>query len=128
MYGGDIGTLSVKIWPSQTIFTASGDKGDQWRLARVHVVPDSKFPFELMVSGVVGTSHQGDIALDDFAISDGKCPGKTLLKLLILPLIIFFQFFPLVCRTLNLQPLDECASPLLTEIFSHCLALKILTT
>ncbi|XP_033638977.1 MAM and LDL-receptor class A domain-containing protein 1-like [Asterias rubens] len=77
MYGGDIGTLSVKIWPSQTIFTASGDKGDQWRLARVHVVPDSKFPFELMVSGVVGTSHQGDIALDDFAILDGKCPDPV---------------------------------------------------
>ncbi|XP_022096408.1 MAM and LDL-receptor class A domain-containing protein 1-like [Acanthaster planci] len=75
MYGGSMGTMNVNIWPDQNLFTASGDKGNLWRQAKVSVVPEIKQSFELVLEGIVGTSHTGDMAVDDIVVLDGKCPA-----------------------------------------------------
>ena len=76
MYGGALGTMTVYIYPSQTLFTTSGDKGNVWRQAKVSVLPKTQQRFEMVIEGTVGTSHTGDMAVDDIVVLDGKCPGR----------------------------------------------------
>ena len=55
------------------IWTRSGTQGNKWRYAQITLI--SNQAFYILFEGVRGTSYQGDIALDDLDIVDGKCPS-----------------------------------------------------
>lgn len=75
MYGKSIGTLNVFIKEngilSKNIWQRSGNLGDQWRYA--HVTVTNPNDFQIVLEGVVGSSHTGDIAVDDIEIENGQC-------------------------------------------------------
>ena len=80
MYGNHIGSLSVYTRPAvggamKSVWTKSNSQGDRWIRA---VVPlSSSTDFQVVISGVAGTSFQGDIAIDDVAFtSDCFAVGK----------------------------------------------------
>ena len=54
------------------IWTRTGTHGNQWRQAQLTL--SSTQIFTLVFEGVRGQSYQGDIALDDITLADGKCP------------------------------------------------------
>ncbi|CAB4001476.1 MAM and LDL-receptor class A domain-containing 2-like, partial [Paramuricea clavata] len=58
--------LSIRIW------SRTGTHGNQWRQGRITL--SSTQLFTLVFEGVRGRSYQGDIALDDITLGDGKCP------------------------------------------------------
>ncbi|XP_062863957.1 MAM domain-containing glycosylphosphatidylinositol anchor protein 2 [Trichomycterus rosablanca] len=77
MYGKHIGSLNAYLRqknPSgedSSVWTLSGNQGDRWRQARVNVHPTSAF--QMVLEGVRGAGIEGDIAIDDVAIEEGKC-------------------------------------------------------
>ncbi|XP_066300034.1 MAM and LDL-receptor class A domain-containing protein 1-like [Branchiostoma lanceolatum] len=87
MNGADIGTLRVSLKAAgqaeQPIWELSGDKGDQWRSAQVGI--SSSNDYTVILEGVRGQSHRGDIAVDDVTFVDTSCnlspadalPGST---------------------------------------------------
>ncbi|XP_070566390.1 MAM and LDL-receptor class A domain-containing protein 1-like [Ptychodera flava] len=78
MYGPTVGTLQVivrpvyVIGPEVTIWTMSGDKGDQWLEGQVRI--DSTSQYQIRFVGTVGSSFTGDIALDDISFDNVTCP------------------------------------------------------
>ncbi|XP_022102966.1 MAM and LDL-receptor class A domain-containing protein 1-like isoform X3 [Acanthaster planci] len=85
MYGQHIDALNVlqanASTPTQRklIWTLSGNRGDKWRAAEVHV--QSSLDFLIIFEAFRGTSYQGDIAIDDVHITSTEgCPGEAGLK------------------------------------------------
>ena len=77
MFGGDMGTLNILTRPNplgQPVFTDTNDNGKVWRNATAQI-PDVKQSFEIIIQGIVGKSHKGDIAVDDIVITEGECKG-----------------------------------------------------
>ena len=84
MYGSNIGTLNVYVGPvgslkvqkpPQAQWTKSFDHGDKWYLG--HLTLSQTAVYKIMFEAIVGTSHAGDIAIDDVVVLDGACiePG-----------------------------------------------------
>ncbi|CAC5422238.1 unnamed protein product [Mytilus coruscus] len=76
MYGSDIGTLEVMVsslGTSQTIFTRSGDQGNQWYHKKLYIQPASNL--QIMFNGIVDEMYCvfGDIALDNIMLFTGEC-------------------------------------------------------
>ncbi|XP_066300036.1 MAM and LDL-receptor class A domain-containing protein 1-like [Branchiostoma lanceolatum] len=75
MFGNGIGTLKVWMQKSSTqldeMWSLSGDQGDQWQQAFITLRSDQTYT--LIVEGTVGTSHTGDISLDDIEVTNGEC-------------------------------------------------------
>ncbi|XP_019632083.1 PREDICTED: MAM and LDL-receptor class A domain-containing protein 2-like [Branchiostoma belcheri] len=75
MNGADIGTLRVFLkaqgQAEQPIWELSGDKGDQWLNAQVGI--NSNNDYTIILEGVRGQSHRGDIAIDDVTFVDTSC-------------------------------------------------------
>ncbi|CAH1274166.1 MALRD1 [Branchiostoma lanceolatum] len=79
MYGDSTEELNVKIKPTGSslpgvlIWSKTGDKGDVWQRARVHLEEGSDF--NVIFEGVRGTSFRGDIAIDDVSFRTTPCGG-----------------------------------------------------
>ncbi|XP_038632257.1 MAM domain-containing glycosylphosphatidylinositol anchor protein 2 isoform X2 [Scyliorhinus canicula] len=80
MYGKHIGTLNVflrfKGFKGSTItenliWTMSGNQGEQWMYANININPSGTF--QLIFEGIRGPSIEGDIAIDDVTVTEGKC-------------------------------------------------------
>ncbi|XP_013393211.1 MAM and LDL-receptor class A domain-containing protein 1 [Lingula anatina] len=80
MYGQHIGTLNVYSKRGNDlgypIWTKSADQGNAWNIARVTV--NARTPFQVVFEAIRGTNYAGDIAIDDFKLSNGACatPGS----------------------------------------------------
>ncbi|KAL9986057.1 hypothetical protein ACROYT_G000123 [Oculina patagonica] len=72
MYGETINTLNVYNG-NTTIFTKSGNHGNQWMVTKVSITLQSSITFE----GIRGDSFTGDIAIDDVSIVEGMCQECT---------------------------------------------------
>ncbi|KAK7473655.1 hypothetical protein BaRGS_00035133, partial [Batillaria attramentaria] len=79
MWGDHVATLNVysRTGPSlgNPVFTRSGTQGRNWLSASVDI--SSNVPFQVVVEGICGPSYRGDIAIDDFTITDGACSAAT---------------------------------------------------
>ncbi|KAK2172569.1 hypothetical protein NP493_941g00005 [Ridgeia piscesae] len=83
MYGRHIGTLNVFSYVDDAelspLWRAYGNQGNVWSTARMtiprHVAKKGyKVVFE---AALLQTGYQGDIAIDDFRVTDGKCVRPT---------------------------------------------------
>ncbi|XP_052276513.1 uncharacterized protein LOC127875477 [Dreissena polymorpha] len=84
MFGDSIGDLDVTIvdkcsGQTQTVFHESGNKGEAWKEANVSI-PASAVPneYEIKIGATVGSSFEGDIALDDIFIQETSCAAKNI--------------------------------------------------
>ena len=59
------------------IFDVSGDKGDLWRQGQATLFVPATQVYEIVIEGVIGANHEGDIAIDDLKIYSGECNGKN---------------------------------------------------
>ncbi|RDD40324.1 MAM and LDL-receptor class A domain-containing protein 2 [Trichoplax sp. H2] len=89
MNGPSVGSLRIS---TRTSFTAplvqqwslSGNQGPLWQKAIVNL-PASSNPYQIVITGVVGSSFQGDIAIDDISFTPGcqfggSIPGQPTIK------------------------------------------------
>nr|XP_022334538.1 MAM and LDL-receptor class A domain-containing protein 1-like [Crassostrea virginica] len=77
MFGNNIGSLNVYMVTNtnRTLFwSRNGTQGDAWKMAQRQIF--SNTDFRISVYGVVGNGYQGDIAIDDFNITNGACPPQ----------------------------------------------------
>lgn len=75
MFGAHIDTLNLYLLQgssSTLIWTRSNTQGNVWRQAQRTII--STQSYKILFEGVVGTSWQGDIALDDISLIGGPCP------------------------------------------------------
>ncbi|XP_046846326.1 transmembrane protease serine 9-like [Xenia sp. Carnegie-2017] len=75
MFGSDIGKLNVhndNMGDWQTIFTKSGNQGNQWKRAEIDV--NLLNSSSIIFSTTRGNGWQGDIALDEISLIYIKCP------------------------------------------------------
>ncbi|XP_057298293.1 MAM and LDL-receptor class A domain-containing protein 2-like isoform X2 [Hydractinia symbiolongicarpus] len=76
MHGAHVNSLYIyKIINGRRtrIWKRIGTQGNQWRRGQVNI-RGLKGIFYIEVQGVRGLSYQGDISLDDFVVTSGKCP------------------------------------------------------
>nr|XP_054757011.1 MAM and LDL-receptor class A domain-containing protein 1-like [Lytechinus pictus] len=78
MYGGTIGTLNVKILEESgsetTIFTkGQRDYGNTWHLSSTSIDSNGN-NFKIVFEGIIGSSFESDIAIDDVTYHNGVCP------------------------------------------------------
>ncbi|XP_071851180.1 MAM and LDL-receptor class A domain-containing protein 1-like isoform X5 [Apostichopus japonicus] len=77
MYGSSVGTLQV-FWEtalqSKTIWSLSGNQGDQWIFAEASYFPPSDF--RLVIEAIRGSDHESDISIDDVAYQ-ASCTQPT---------------------------------------------------
>lgn len=82
MHGVGMGTLTLYIElvsdTSQlsTLWTVSGEQGDEWKQAQIPVLAVSS-EFVLIFEGTIGTTFTSDIAIDDISLSRQSCPGGS---------------------------------------------------
>lgn len=77
MFGNNIGSLNIYLVTNsnRTLFwSRNGTQGDAWKKAQRQII--SSTDFRISVYGVVGNGYQGDIAIDDFNITNGACPPQ----------------------------------------------------
>lgn len=55
------------------IWEMSGDAGNSWHQAQTSV-SSSKSQFQVLIEGVIGENHLGNIAIDEISFSSGPCP------------------------------------------------------
>ncbi|UYV80434.1 hypothetical protein LAZ67_19000180 [Cordylochernes scorpioides] len=75
MFGNGVGVLRVILREGETekvIWEISGDAGNNWYTAQVPVY--SPTTYELIMEGVVGANHLGNIAVDNVSFREGACP------------------------------------------------------
>ena len=77
MYGSAIGTLSIDLWDGtsySTVFTKSGDQGDQWNEERILLSTTSNaVSFRITAvtdSNSAGDVFPGDISIDEFGVRE----------------------------------------------------------
>ncbi|XP_033123978.1 MAM and LDL-receptor class A domain-containing protein 1-like [Anneissia japonica] len=76
MYGTTVNILNVYIVNTAgtvgtPAWTERNDQGNFWRLGQISV--ETNNTYNIVFEGIVGSSHTGDIALDDVRITDGAC-------------------------------------------------------
>ncbi|KAH9494980.1 hypothetical protein Btru_018316 [Bulinus truncatus] len=82
MFGQGIGTLNVYMNTTnlQKVWSLSGSQGRSWSPASVSF--DSLVPYQIIIEGTVGSSYEGDLAIDDIYFSNDNCainpPNATL--------------------------------------------------
>jgi hypothetical protein len=81
MYGNSIGTLRIyltdenRTQTNNVIWQLSGKQSNNqkdWKFGSVPLVPNQQ-NFKIVIEGVVGSSFDGDIALDDFVFEISPC-------------------------------------------------------
>ncbi|XP_061531355.1 MAM domain-containing glycosylphosphatidylinositol anchor protein 2 isoform X2 [Phycodurus eques] len=90
MYGKHIGALNAFLRQKgaaaseaseASVWSLSGNQGDRWRRAAVDVHPSADF--QVVLEGVRGAGIEGDIAVDDVTIQEGRCqdpPSNNLIS------------------------------------------------
>ncbi|XP_071135767.1 MAM domain-containing glycosylphosphatidylinositol anchor protein 2-like [Mytilus edulis] len=79
MYGSSTGTLEVIVISSgtnQTIFTRSGDQGNQWYYQKLYIQSASNL--QIMFNAIDGNSSYGEIALDNIMLIADECGPQTI--------------------------------------------------
>ena len=75
MYGASQGSLNIWIRQNgqlyKNIWSRTGNFGNVWRYG--HVTVKSSVAFQIVLEGVVGSSYQGDAAVDDIELESGDC-------------------------------------------------------
>ncbi|XP_071956932.1 MAM and LDL-receptor class A domain-containing protein 1-like [Antedon mediterranea] len=79
MYGANINKLNIYRKDANTNaldleWQRQGNQGFQWKYAQVFM----NGSFAVVFEGVVGTSYQGDISVDDIYLTDGDCPSPAI--------------------------------------------------
>ncbi|KAH3846512.1 hypothetical protein DPMN_088814, partial [Dreissena polymorpha] len=81
MFGPTIGELNVYIsgntvtLPWKVLWSQSRDQGPSWLNAKIEI--NASDPFMITFEGNAGDGYEGDIALDDIALSVGHCVSLT---------------------------------------------------
>ncbi|XP_053243438.1 MAM and LDL-receptor class A domain-containing protein 1-like [Podarcis raffonei] len=68
----------------ELIWSQSGNKGDQWHRGEVSMPQGKKA--QIIVEGEPGEDVHSDVAVDDFSMEEGDCPGLTPAALTPLPI------------------------------------------
>jgi len=55
------------------VWEMSGDGGNTWHQAQTSV-SSSRSPFQVLIEGVIGENHLGNIAIDEISFQQGPCP------------------------------------------------------
>lgn len=81
MFGttNNLGTLAVEVSLTNgsswfTIWSQTGDQGDEWVTANISLLPYTGRPILLRFNRVTGTDFRSDVALDDIQIIQGSIP------------------------------------------------------
>ncbi|XP_027200772.2 uncharacterized protein LOC113794829 [Dermatophagoides pteronyssinus] len=89
MYGKACGTLRMfvkeknqQLSQLEPVWEMSGDQGDQWLAGQIEIQPANSSmllqPFQIIIEGILGNGHQGDIAIDDLQLTLAKsCSSLT---------------------------------------------------
>ncbi|XP_061676951.1 MAM domain-containing glycosylphosphatidylinositol anchor protein 2 isoform X2 [Syngnathoides biaculeatus] len=89
MYGKHIGALNVFLRQKgatasdTSLWSLSGNQGDRWRRAAVEVDVHPGADFQVVLEGVRGAGIEGDIAVDDVGLQEGRCqdpPSNNLIS------------------------------------------------
>ncbi|CAH1786792.1 unnamed protein product, partial [Owenia fusiformis] len=80
MYGEGIGTLNIYVQSirrgfslrPRRVWQLSGQQGNDWKFAQV-VIRSSLYDYKVLIEGVRGSNHFGDIAVDDITFTDETC-------------------------------------------------------
>jgi len=75
-------------------FWTKGNQGNSWNIASVNV-PIGTSPYQIVFEGIRGTSYRGDIAIDDFSMTQGACLTEGM--------YICFQLSILICYKKSLK-------------------------
>ena len=79
MYGTEIGTLDIQYQPSghnvRPLWKLKGSHGYEWELLSAEI-PVQESPIQIIVEGVRGNGHRGDMAIDDVTLIPGPCEKK----------------------------------------------------
>ena len=77
MFGRDVGKLHIQAhYGNNTVFTVwskDGNQGNTWFLGKVAMETNIK---KVAIVGIHGNGFSGDIAVDDFMVLPGSCPGN----------------------------------------------------
>lgn len=75
MYGKTIGSLNIYIQrngsTARNIWSRTGNQQNIWRHGQVNLYMYGQY--KVLIEGVRGTGYQGDIAIDDVVITNGRC-------------------------------------------------------
>jgi len=71
--GGQATKSDAKMNGDLIIWEMSADAGNSWHQAQTSV-SSSKSPFQVLLEGVIGENHLGNIAIDEISFSSGPCP------------------------------------------------------
>nr|XP_054757010.1 MAM and LDL-receptor class A domain-containing protein 2-like [Lytechinus pictus] len=75
MYGGTMGTFNVyqeNNGVRNQRWSRTGDQTNEWLMAQLWI--NSTDPTKILFEGIVGSSWESDIAIDDITYSEGPCP------------------------------------------------------
>uniref|UniRef100_K1QQ99 MAM and LDL-receptor class A domain-containing protein 1 n=1 Tax=Magallana gigas TaxID=29159 RepID=K1QQ99_MAGGI len=77
MYGRTVGTLKV-LFQDLIFFHEVGNKGDQWNKAEFTLFNvSSTVVSKIQFTATQGTGYEGDIAIDNIQLTEGKCARCT---------------------------------------------------
>ncbi|XP_045208516.1 MAM domain-containing glycosylphosphatidylinositol anchor protein 1-like [Mercenaria mercenaria] len=79
-YGSNIGDLRIILKQSKFVnktetLWINSFQGSLWKQTTVSILPTG--PFQIIIEGTVGSGYLGDIAVDDVAVTGGKCSNGT---------------------------------------------------
>ena len=103
MWGGSIGELRIVTKSEQgnyslPFWSRSKNYGDFWYEGEVTVSSLSGNKYQIGFEGIVGSSYDGDIAIDDVSIQSRTCPS---------PGFCDFESQPRFCTWFNIQDKDQ---------------------
>lgn len=96
MYGSTVGSLSVYKLVTPTrgprIWRMSGNLGDEWLVAQVSVWSPLR-SYNIAFQASVGNGGNGDIAIDDVVVFNGRCasPGELHVTVTVIILLVLFN-------------------------------------
>jgi len=83
MYGDGQGTMNVylqengdTIADSTTLWSRSGNAGNQWRLGKVPIPITKANNFRVVWEAIRGNTANSDMAIDDYKLYDRECPEE----------------------------------------------------
>ena len=94
MYGSTVGSLSVYKLVTPTrgpqIWRMSGNLGDEWLVAQVSVWSPLR-SYNIAFQARVGNGSNGDIAIDDVVVFNGRCTSPGELHVTVTILLVLFN-------------------------------------
>ena len=79
MYGTEIGTLNIQYQPTGhtvlPLWKLEGNHGYGWELLSAEI-PAQANQIQIIIEGIRGHGHRGDMAIDDVTLIPGTCGMK----------------------------------------------------